>query len=166
MALTAPQWLSRLLSLSSSSTCAHLPIRDPEPRYPALTGLHPHHPQEEGPECLSDAELLCLLRARRLRAHQLEARLGDHQRAVHVRRQHLAETGRLQAALQQLPYEGYEYERVLGACCENVVGYLPVPVGVVGPLLLDGNSYHVPMATTEGERSQPGGWQSSVQCLT
>ncbi len=28
--------------------------------------------------------------------------------------------------------------------------YLPLPVGVVGPLLIDGRSFHVPLATTEG----------------
>lgn len=44
----------------------------------------------------------------------------------------------------------YDYSRVLGACCENVVGYIPLPLGIAGPLTIDGRSYHIPMATAEG----------------
>ena len=49
-----------------------------------------------------------------------------------------------------IPYESYDYDRVLGACCENVVGFIPIPLGVAGPLKVDGVSYPIPMATAEG----------------
>lgn len=51
--------------------------------------------------------------------------------------------------LDVLPYEHFDYRKVLNACCENVLGYVPIPVGYAGPLLLDGETYYVPMATTE-----------------
>lgn len=44
----------------------------------------------------------------------------------------------------------YAYERVFGACCENVVGYIPIPLGIAGPLKVDGELYPIPMATAEG----------------
>ena len=46
--------------------------------------------------------------------------------------------------------EGFDYESILGQCCEMPVGYGQLPVGIAGPLLLDGREYMVPMATTEG----------------
>lgn len=44
----------------------------------------------------------------------------------------------------------YDYSRVFGACCENVVGYMPIPLGIAGPLRIDGDLVHIPMATAEG----------------
>jgi hydroxymethylglutaryl-CoA reductase (NADPH) len=49
-----------------------------------------------------------------------------------------------------LPVEHYDYSKVFGVCCENVIGYVPIPVGVAGPINIDGTMLHVPMATTEG----------------
>jgi hydroxymethylglutaryl-CoA reductase (NADPH) len=44
----------------------------------------------------------------------------------------------------------YDYSKVMGACCENVIGYMPIPLGIAGPLKIDGESIHIPMATAEG----------------
>ena len=49
-----------------------------------------------------------------------------------------------------VPLEGYPYEKIYKKNCENVIGYLPVPVGIVGPIRIDDASHHVPFATTEG----------------
>lgn len=46
-------------------------------------------------------------------------------------------------------WQGYDYERIFGANCEIVCGYIPIPVGIVGPLMLNGQEVYVPMATTE-----------------
>lgn len=39
---------------------------------------------------------------------------------------------------------------MLGACCENVIGYMPIPLGIAGPLKIDGQMLPIPMATAEG----------------
>ena len=50
----------------------------------------------------------------------------------------------------EVPYTNYDYARVLGACCENVIGYMPIPLGIAGPLKIDGQLFPIPMATAEG----------------
>lgn len=81
-------------------------------------------------------------------SYSLESRLGDCQKAAFVRREAVQRiTGR---SLSGLPLEGFDYGSILGQCCEMPVGYVQIPVGVAGPLLLNGCEYTVPMATTEG----------------
>lgn len=88
--------------------------------------------------------------AKHIPSYKLETALADPERGVAIRRHMISEQLREQDSLDSLPYAGYHYSMVMGTCCENVIGYMPVPVGVAGPLLLNGMSYYVPMATTEG----------------
>ncbi|XP_078439564.1 hydroxy methylglutaryl CoA reductase 1 [Wolffia australiana] len=81
-------------------------------------------------------------------SYSLESRLGDCRRAAGVRREALKRT--TGKSLDGLPLDGFDYEAILGQCCEMPVGYVTLPVGIAGPMLLDGKLYHVPMATTEG----------------
>jgi hydroxymethylglutaryl-CoA reductase (NADPH) len=81
-------------------------------------------------------------------SYALESKLGDCRRAAAVRREALQRiTGK---SLAGLPLEGFNYDAILGQCCEMPVGYVQIPVGIAGPLLLDGREFSVPMATTEG----------------
>ena len=105
-----------------------------------------------GPAALTDCEVLQLVEHKHIPAYKLETALGDPERGVAIRRKLVAKQLSVSSSscLSELPYQNYDFSKVMGACCENVVGYMPVPVGVAGPLLLDGEYFHVPMATTEG----------------
>ncbi|KAL2333989.1 hypothetical protein Fmac_015202 [Flemingia macrophylla] len=81
-------------------------------------------------------------------SYSLESRLGDCRRAAAIR--HEAVQRATRRSLEGLPVEGFDYESILGQCCEMPIGFVQIPVGVAGPLLLDGKEYTVPMATTEG----------------
>jgi hydroxymethylglutaryl-CoA reductase (NADPH) len=104
---------------------------------------------------LNDRELVELSLQGKIPGYSLEKTLKDTTRAVKIRRAIISRTpataettSLLEGSL--LPYEHYNFDRVLGACCENVIGYLPLPLGVAGPIVIDGQSFFLPMATTEG----------------
>lgn len=104
---------------------------------------------------LTDEELIELSVKGKIPGYALEKTLGDKTRAVKVRRGLVSRTHatRETSTLLErslLPYKDYNYDLVHGACCENVIGYLPLPLGVAGPIMVDGQNYFLPMATTEG----------------
>ncbi|XP_038259536.2 3-hydroxy-3-methylglutaryl-Coenzyme A reductase isoform X1 [Dermochelys coriacea] len=105
---------------------------------------------EKGAKFLTDAEVIKLVNAKHIPAYKLETLMETHERGVSIRRQMLSQKLPEPSALQYLPYRHYNYSLVMGACCENVIGYMPIPVGVAGPLFLDSKEFQVPMATTEG----------------
>ncbi|WPK26930.1 hypothetical protein PUMCH_004299 [Australozyma saopauloensis] len=100
---------------------------------------------------LTNNEVASLVVSGKLPLYALEKHLADNTRAVIVRRKAIAKLANAPILdTDSLPYAHYDYDRVFGACCENVIGYMPLPVGVAGPLIIDGVPYHIPMATTEG----------------
>lgn len=104
---------------------------------------------------LTDEEVVALSMRGKIPGYALEKTLKDFTRAVKVRRTIISRTKATadftsQLERSRLPYENYNWAQVFGACCENVIGFMPLPVGVAGPLVVDGQSYFIPMATTEG----------------
>ncbi|KAI9784355.1 MAG: 3-hydroxy-3-methylglutaryl-coenzyme A (HMG-CoA) reductase isozyme [Peltula sp. TS41687] len=136
------------LSMEVSKRNDHLPSR---PR--TLSECEIMVKEKRVPE-LTDVEIINLSLCGKIPGYALEKTLGDPARAVKIRRAVVSRTpGTSTTAMLEkslLPHENYDYAQVLGACCENVIGYMPIPLGVAGPLVIDGQSYFLPMATTEG----------------
>ncbi|XP_055342094.1 3-hydroxy-3-methylglutaryl-coenzyme A reductase-like [Paramacrobiotus metropolitanus] len=107
-------------------------------------------PRKGGIEELTDEEILLLIKSKKLQQYRLEDEFRDLERAVHIRRSLILQDLVNKTSLEELPFRSYDYSLVKGTCCENVIGYVPVPIGVAGPLLLDGESHWVPLSTTEG----------------
>ncbi|KAJ7160871.1 hydroxymethylglutaryl-coenzyme A reductase-domain-containing protein [Mycena filopes] len=131
--------------------------RPPPRTLDELTGLLASLPKVNGLKEMSDEEVVLLAQAGKIAGYALEKVLAPAQeqegleRAVRVRRAVVSRASLTQTLENSdVPFEGYDYAKVLGACCENVVGYIPIPLGIAGPLTIDGVPFHIPMATAEG----------------
>ncbi|TIA76199.1 hypothetical protein E3P91_00101 [Wallemia ichthyophaga] len=141
------------------------------PKVESVTPAHePHFGRRSAEECVgllakskespgsvnpatefSDEEYVMLVQQAKIPMYALEKMLGDFERAVKIRRAVISRQSTT-ATLEhsKLPMRGFDYKQVMGACCENVIGYMPIPVGIAGPLQIDGDLTPIPMATTEG----------------
>lgn len=99
-------------------------------------------------DALTDQEVINMIAGKHISIYKLESYFSNQTRAVSIRRKQLEE--KIRMGLDKVPFDSYNYTKVTGSCCENVIGYVPVPLGYVGPLKIDGKIYYIPMATTEG----------------
>ncbi|KAL8149998.1 hypothetical protein AgCh_006853 [Apium graveolens] len=110
--------------------------------------LNPPSPEENSMALEEDEEIVKAVVSGKTPSYSLENKLGDCFRAALIRREAVQRT--TERNLIGLPLEGFDYDSILGQCCEMPIGYVQIPVGIAGPLLLNGCEYTVPMATTEG----------------
>ncbi|WOG99854.1 hypothetical protein DCAR_0519210 [Daucus carota subsp. sativus] len=105
-------------------------------------------PPENSMASEEDEEIVKSVISGKTPSYSLESRLGDCFRAASIRREAVQRS--TERSLLGLPLEGFDYDSILGQCCEMPIGFVQIPVGIAGPLLLNGCEYTVPMATTEG----------------
>uniref|UniRef100_A0A915BB83 3-hydroxy-3-methylglutaryl-coenzyme A reductase n=2 Tax=Parascaris univalens TaxID=6257 RepID=A0A915BB83_PARUN len=98
---------------------------------------------------MEDKEIVQLMNLGYVKQRELEGRLGSNLlRAVSLRRMHISSSSKI--PLEDLPFRQFDYSLIRGACCENVIGYVPMPTGIAGPLIVNGRRYFIPLTTTEG----------------
>jgi hydroxymethylglutaryl-CoA reductase (NADPH) len=64
------------------------------------------------------------------------------EKCVEVRRHHYN--------IVDIPYKKFNYMENLNRNCENMVGYIRIPVGMIGPIKINDYTNYIPFATTEG----------------
>ncbi|KHJ46163.1 hypothetical protein D918_03827 [Trichuris suis] len=99
---------------------------------------------------LSSEDVLKQLSEGKLQSYALESVLADDLEAVSIRRQWFAGVSSNHQSIGDIPFSPYDYSSVTDACCENVLGFVPIPLGFAGPLKVDDQVVYIPMCTTEG----------------
>ncbi|XP_003380944.1 hydroxymethylglutaryl-coenzyme A reductase domain protein [Trichinella spiralis] len=98
---------------------------------------------------MSDEEVLLLLKKGKMQSYSLESLL-EESRAVYIRRLWFSDLCSKNQSVDCIPHQNYDYSLSSNACCENTLGYIPVPVGFAGPLKVDDRTVYIPLSTTEG----------------
>ena len=121
-----------------------------------MAGDGEHHnntgtPARVGTGMDEQAQVLAKLRSGTLKLYELEKSLAPLD-AVQVRREFIE--GETNTSLEHIGAFSIDIGRVVERNCENMIGAVQVPVGVAGPVLVNGEYAHgefwLPLATTEG----------------
>jgi hydroxymethylglutaryl-CoA reductase (NADPH) len=106
---------------------------------------------DSGHDNAREAHIHSRLKDGTLKLYEIEKELSPLD-AIRIRREFIEqETG---TKLDNLGIFSIDIERVVRRNCENMIGTIQVPVGVAGPITINGGhaqgSYYLPLATTEG----------------
>ena len=97
-------------------------------------------------------EILEALENGRLKLHELDKALGDSNKAAEYRRRYLER--KLGIKLDAIGSTVIDFNKAVGRNIENPIGAAQIPIGVAGPLLIEGayarGLFYIPLATTEG----------------
>ena len=52
--------------------------------------------------------------------------------------------------LNKIDYKNYDYNKIYNRNCENVIGIIKLPLGLVGPVNINKKNHIIPISTTEG----------------
>ena len=74
--------------------------------------------------------------------------ITDYTECVNIRRNYYKEKHNID--FKNIGLNDFNYKQILNKNCENVIGHVKIPVGIIGPLNVNNNKYFVPLATTEG----------------
>ncbi|KII62144.1 3-hydroxy-3-methylglutaryl-coenzyme A reductase 2 [Thelohanellus kitauei] len=99
-------------------------------------------------DCESDGEIIESLHREEIKPYMLENYL-EAERCVRIRRQYYKKHQNVDIS-DNLSFKEFDYKRIVKRNCENVVGFVSIPVGIVGPIRINSFDYWVPLATTEG----------------
>ena len=75
-------------------------------------------------DLMNNLEIIELINAGCIRMHALEKVLKDPSRGVYLRRRMLN-----QPVLKHIKMDNYDYSNASKSCCENIIGYLQMPLG-------------------------------------
>ncbi|MGC8582574.1 MAG: hydroxymethylglutaryl-CoA reductase (NADPH) [Thermoproteus sp.] len=97
-------------------------------------------------------EIIEALDSGKLKLHELDKELGDSNKAAEYRRRFLER--KLGVRLEAIGSTVIDFNKAVGRNIENPIGAAQIPIGVAGPLLVEGEyargMFYIPLATTEG----------------